>query len=180
MFCLVSLGFNGQKLQDDLFKAFGPGTIYEEARNQTSKPRQGPWTNHCVVTMLTNKSSGVSPAGDKDSKDPDGLCKAIVLAGLLGGCGKCYDDEVSQCVETCQVRNLETWCVKSNLLLIATKAIVGKERVNFHGIFNQLCCSSSSHLNLNWCYLKIVNFLFLKLSKLFLFNFVLCVCVSDS
>ncbi len=97
-------GFDGEKLQDDLFKAFGPGTINEDVRKQNGHPKQGPWTNQCVKMMIANKEEGVTPAATGGSKDPDGLSKAIILAGLLGGCGSCYDDKVIQCVETCQVR----------------------------------------------------------------------------
>ena len=54
--------------------------------------------------MVAKREEGDKPAADANSKDPDGLCKAVALAGLLGGRGTGYDDEVVQCVETCQVR----------------------------------------------------------------------------
>ena len=97
-------GFDAGKLQDALFKTFGPGSIYEDVRKQSANPKQGPWTNICLKIMIANREENVSPAGDKNSKDPDGLSKAVVLAGLLGGCGQNYDNQVEQCVETCQVR----------------------------------------------------------------------------
>ena len=101
---LCGTGFKGQALQDDLFRAFGPNTVYEETRKQSASPKQGPWTNHCVKVMVAKREEGDKPAADANSKDPDGLCKAVALAGLLGGRGTGYDDEVVQCVETCQVR----------------------------------------------------------------------------
>ena len=103
---MLMTGFDAGSLQDALYKAFGPGTIYEEARKQSDTPKQGPWTNHCLRTLISNREENVSPAEDTNSMDPDGLTKAVVLAGLLGGCGKNYDDMVVQCVETCQVSKM--------------------------------------------------------------------------
>ena len=55
-------------MADTLFKFFGPNTIYEDARKQTTKPIQGPWTNHNLKTFIANRENGVEPAADADSK----------------------------------------------------------------------------------------------------------------
>lgn len=101
--CLCSTGFDADKLADAIFTHFGPGTVYEDARKQTSKPINGPWTNHNIKIFLANREKGASPAADTSSKDPDGLCKAIVVIGLLSGKPELLD-AVEKCVKTTQVR----------------------------------------------------------------------------
>ena len=53
---------------DTIFKFFGPNTIYEDARKQTTRPIQGPWTNHNLKTFIANREKGVEPAADAESK----------------------------------------------------------------------------------------------------------------
>lgn len=89
---------------DALFEFFGPGTVYEDARMQSGKPVKGPWTNHCVKIMIANRENEVTPAGEKNSKDPDGFCKTVALAGLLGEVENGLDVKVCECVKTVQVR----------------------------------------------------------------------------
>ena len=113
-------GFDTNLLADALFKHFGPGTIYEDARQQSGSPVKGPWTNHCLKIMIANRENGQSPEGDPKSQDPDGLCKAIALVCLLGGTGD-YSDKVEGCVQTAQVSGMICICLslanaKSNLL----------------------------------------------------------------
>lgn len=95
-------GFDAGKLGDTLFQFFGPGTVYEKARQQSGSPIQGPWTNHCLKIMIANRENGVTPAGDKNSKDPDGTCKAVALVGLLTDVDSIMD-KVTDCVKTAQV-----------------------------------------------------------------------------
>ena len=95
-------GFDADKLADAIFTHFGPGTVYEDARKQTSKPIKGPWTNHNIKIFLANREKGASPAADPSSSDPDGLCKAIVVIGLLSGKPELLD-AVEKCVKTTQV-----------------------------------------------------------------------------
>ena len=99
---LCSIGFDADKLADAIFTHFGPGTVYEDARKQTSKPINGPWTNHNIKIFLANREKGASPAADSSSKDPDGLCKAVVVIGLLSGKPELLD-AVEKCVKTTQV-----------------------------------------------------------------------------
>ena len=99
---LFSTGFDADKLADAIFTHFGPGTVYEDARKQTSKPINGPWTNHNIKIFLANREKGASPAADPSGKDPDGLCKAIVVIGLLSGKPELLD-AVEKCVKTTQV-----------------------------------------------------------------------------
>ena len=99
---LLTTGFDAGKLGDTLFEFFGPGTVYEKARQQSGSPIQGPWTNHCLKIMIANRENGVTPAGDKNSKDPDGLCKAVALVGLLTDVDN-ITDKVPDCVQTAQV-----------------------------------------------------------------------------
>ena len=99
---LCSTGFDADKLADAIFTHFGPGTVYEDARKQTSKPINGPWTNHNIKIFLANREKGASPAADQSSKDPDGLCKAVVVIGLLSGKPELLD-AVEKCVKTTQV-----------------------------------------------------------------------------
>lgn len=98
-------GFDDGKLADAIFKMFGPGTVYEEARKQTSKPINGPWTNHNIKTFLAKREEGETPAGDTGSKDPDGLCKAIIVIALLSGKPGMLE-AVEKCVKTTQVDRL--------------------------------------------------------------------------
>ncbi len=98
----MCLGFDEQKLSDAIFKHYGPGTIFEAARNQSGSPIKGPWTNHCVKIMVANREAGKKPAGDTGSKDPDGLCKSIAVAALFSGTPN-LKDGVEKCVNTCQV-----------------------------------------------------------------------------
>ena len=77
--------------------------MYENARTQSGSPVKGPWTNHCIKIMVANRENGVTPAADKNSKDPDGLCKAVALAGLLGAKEGTMVESVRECVRTAQV-----------------------------------------------------------------------------
>jgi hypothetical protein len=101
----ISIGFDAEKVGDALFKFFGPGTPYEDARKQTGSPVKGPWTNHCLKDMIANREKGLKPGAESQTKDPDGLCKVIALAGLV----KESEDEssvrarVTKCVNTVQV-----------------------------------------------------------------------------
>ena len=101
IFCDLT-GFDADKLADAIFAHFGPGTIYEEARKQTSRPVKGPWTNHNIKIFLANREKGASPAADPSGGDPDGLCKSIVVIGLLSGKPELLD-AVEKCVKTTQV-----------------------------------------------------------------------------
>lgn len=97
-------GFDAKHLGDAIFKFFGPDTEYEHARTQSGSPVKGPWTNHCVKIMIANRENGMEPAAEKNSKDPDGLCKAVALAGLLGPDGKgALLERVRECVQTVQL-----------------------------------------------------------------------------
>jgi hypothetical protein len=87
-------------LGDALFKEFGPGTVYEDARTQSNKPVQGPWTNHCLKIMIANRENGEVPGAEKNTKDPDGFCKTVALGGLNGSTPL---DSVKECVRTVQV-----------------------------------------------------------------------------
>ena len=53
--------------------------------------------------FLANREKGAKPEADPSSADPDGLCKAIVVVGLLSGKPGLLD-AVEQCVKTTQVR----------------------------------------------------------------------------
>lgn len=53
--------------------------------------------------MIANRENGVSPAGDKNSKDPDGLSKAVAVVGAMSGSAE-LKDQVQKCVNTAQVR----------------------------------------------------------------------------
>ena len=61
-------GFKEDKMADALYKFFGPNTIYEDARKQTARPKQGPWTNHNLNIFLTNRENGDKPEADAGSK----------------------------------------------------------------------------------------------------------------
>ena len=89
-------------MADAIFKHFGPGTIFEQARLSTEKPVKGPWTNHNIKIFLANREKGATPAADPSSADPDGLCKAVVVVGLLSGKAELLDT-VEKCVKTTQV-----------------------------------------------------------------------------
>lgn len=78
-------GFDEVKQADAIFKTFGPNTIYEEARKQSSHPIKGPWTNKSVKIFLANREEGDKPEADPGSKDPDGLIKSIAVIALLYG-----------------------------------------------------------------------------------------------
>ena len=95
-------GFDDAKLADAILKHFGPGTAYESARKQTKKPVDGPWTNHNIKIFLAKREEGDTPAGDTGSKDPDGLCKAVIVISLLSGKPEMLE-AVKKCVETTQV-----------------------------------------------------------------------------
>ena len=95
-------GFDASKLADAIFTHFGPGTPYEDARKSTERPVKGPWTNHNIKIFLANREKGATPAADPSSADPDGLCKAIVVIGLLSGKPELLD-AVEGCVKTTQV-----------------------------------------------------------------------------
>lgn len=77
--------------------------MYEQARTQSGSPIKGPWTNLCLKIMVANRENGVEPAADKKSKDPDGFCKTVALAGLLGSEEGALLDNVRECVQTVQV-----------------------------------------------------------------------------
>ena len=68
----------------------------------TGKPINGPWTNHCLKIFIANRENGTTPEGDNGSKDPDGLCKAIGVVGLLSGKDSLIDS-VGQCIKVAQV-----------------------------------------------------------------------------
>ena len=63
---------------------------------------KGPWTNHNIKIFLANREKGHTPAADPSGSDPDGLCKAIVVIGLLSGKPELLD-AVENCVKTTQV-----------------------------------------------------------------------------
>lgn len=79
--------------------------MYEEARKMTGSPIKGPWTNHNIKIFIAKREKGESPAADPSSADPDGLCKAIVVVGLLSGKPELLD-AVEKCVKTTQVCHL--------------------------------------------------------------------------
>ena len=95
-------GFDDKKLADAFFEYFGPGTIYENARTQTGKPVKGPWTNHCMKIFIAKRENGEKPEADANSKDPDGLCKAVPVIALHSGKDS-LSKEVTKCVQTIQV-----------------------------------------------------------------------------
>ena len=86
---LFHSGLDTDKLADDTYKFFGPGTEYEQARRQLSgpgvlqlalmflrhSPVNGPWTNHCLKTFVSNRAAGKTPEADGRTVDPDGLVK---------------------------------------------------------------------------------------------------------
>ena len=97
-------GFVGSQLADALFAHFGPGTIYEKARTGGGSPIKGPWTNHCLKIFIAKRENGDKPEGDANSKDPDGLCKAVGVTALFAGKGTdVIKEKVKECVVTCQV-----------------------------------------------------------------------------
>jgi len=93
-------GLDTDKLADDTYNFFGPGTEYEQARRQLSgpgvlqlalmflrhSPVNGPWTNHCLKTFVSNRAAGKTPEADGRTVDPDGLVKTVILiiASLKG------------------------------------------------------------------------------------------------
>ena len=95
--CLLHSGLDTDKLAEDTYMFFGPGTEYEEARHQRSgpgllqlalmflrhNPVNGPWTNHCLKTFISNRAAGRTPEADGRTVDPDGLVK--VREGLREG-----------------------------------------------------------------------------------------------
>lgn len=95
-------GFDDKKLADAIFKHFGPGTPYENARQQTTKPLKGPWTNHNIKIFLAKRENGEEPDGDTGSKDPDGLCKAVPIIALLSGKPEVFENVV-KCINTTQL-----------------------------------------------------------------------------
>ena len=95
-------GFDASKLADALFKHFGPGTVYEKARKEKDYPINGPYTNHSLKTFIGNREKGKTPEGNEENKDPDGLCKAIAVVGLLSG-KKSLIESVTKCTKTLQV-----------------------------------------------------------------------------
>lgn len=93
---ILNSGFDAKKYADAIFAYFGPGTVYEKARQQSGTPKQGPWTNHALKIMIANRENGDTPEADANSKDPDGLCKAIALV-------RQPDGNIKPCVNTTQV-----------------------------------------------------------------------------
>ena len=95
-------GFDAAKQADALYKEFGPGTIYEKVRQQSGQPKDGPWTNHSIKIFIANREEGRKPEADPTSKDPDGLCKSVVVIGQYSGQSNVLD-KVAECVGVTQV-----------------------------------------------------------------------------
>ena len=94
--------FDAARLADALYKECGPGTIYEKTRHQSGQPKKGPWTNHNLKIFIANREDDRQPEADPTSKDPDGLCKAVVVIASLSGTASVLD-KVGECVGTTQV-----------------------------------------------------------------------------
>ena len=102
IFIFTPLGLSVPKMADRFFKHFGDGTIYDAARRQSAKPVKGPWTNHSIKIFLAKREEGEKPESDTNSKDPDGLVKAIGIVGMYHGRQEMLD-RVKECVEITQV-----------------------------------------------------------------------------
>ena len=101
-------GFDTARQADRFFKTFGPGSAFEAVRKQTSSPKQGCWTNSNIKIFLAKREEGEEEQTDTNSKDPDGLVRAIGVVGMYHGHSD-MEKMVEYCVRVTQVSGMYIW-----------------------------------------------------------------------